>query len=172
LGTKSAPQLQIPQSLEAAAFRAIDKVLRNDPVLGPVTRQFISWTDSDDDFYEPSWELCPFLKISPYPAGSAWVTEMQHSADLMLRVQAATKGTDIVNLMNYWALVRGAIFPQTVAQANIVQLAILNANPDIQGGITKPEIRLNGFGVSEPDQEGLRVMIAEGTIRFGMLIPT
>lgn len=165
MGTKSAPSVP-PDGPETKAFRAIILALKNDKLLSLTTNTFISWTDDDQDMYEPTWSLCPFLKVSPAPAESGWITEGQHLMPMVLQVQVATQGTGISNLLNYWNLIRLAIFPQvSIAAAEAVR------DPLTEAGITKPTILLNGYAHREED-EGLRILIAVGTIRFGMLIGT
>ncbi len=166
MSTKAAPNLQIPRSIETACFRAICQVLRNDSVLGPATNTFVSWTDSDQDLYDPAWALCPWLKVSPFPTASDWITESQHSSPITLRVQLAVRGLNVDNLLNYFGAVRNAIFPQSsIAALNAVQQVLMGA------GILKPTITLAGYGHSV-DDEGLRILIADATIRFALFVGT
>jgi hypothetical protein len=166
VGTKAAPSLQIPACQETQAFRAICQVLENDPILSPATQTFIKWTDVDLDVWDPAWSLCPWLKVSPFPTESNWIMEAAHDMPMTVRIQAATRGTNIDNLMNYWSLVRNAIFRQDGnANADAVRTILMNA------GINRPTINLNAYGHSV-DDEGLRILIADGTIKFGMFINT
>jgi hypothetical protein len=143
-------------------------VLKSDPVLGPVTNTFVTWDDDDKDLYDPTWSMCPWMKISPFPSESDWITESQHTSPMVVRIQVAVQGTLVDNLMDYWALVRAAIFPQTVAAANAVETILMNS---AGGRINKPTIQLSGYGFSVEDS-GLRMLIADGTIRFGMFLQT
>lgn len=166
MGTKAAPNLQIPTCQETKAYRALCQVFRNDPILLSVTTMFVSWSDRDEDLWEPSWNFCPWLKINPAPTESDWITESQHTMPVTVQMQVATQGTNVDNLMNYWALIRAAIFPQTdVASAEAVRNLLMSA------GVNKPTINLNGFGYNV-DDAGNRILIANGTIRLGLFVGT
>ena len=171
MGLRSAPDLQIPLSVESASFRAIESVLKNDPTLGPLLRHFSAWRDEDADLMEPEWGLCPYLRISPSPIESDWVTEGQHTGGFALNVQLAVQGTRIDNLMNFWAVVRNAIWPQDITASNAVAQKIRGAHQDIEG-VTKPRIQTSGFQPSEPDEMNRRMLIAAGSIFFPMLLRT
>jgi hypothetical protein len=115
--------------------------------------------------------LCPYLSLRPFPSEGTWLTEQQHAMPLVIHITAAVKGLDVTQLMNYWALIRTALFPQTVAAVNTVQTLFANATVGSGGVMTKPTIAMNGYGPMI-DDEGMRLMVAEGTVRFGMNIFT
>jgi hypothetical protein len=171
MATRSAPQLQIPESVEAAAFRAVEMIFKNDPVLGPLVRFFSAWRDEDNDIVDAEWNICPYLRISPTPIESDWVTEGQHSGGFQLRCEMAVQGTNVNNIMNYWAVIRRAIWPVDVPTQQAIALKIRGAHQDIEG-VTKPRIQMSGFSVSPPDEMGRRMLTAAGVIFFPMLIRT
>jgi hypothetical protein len=163
--------LPLPDSPETAIFYAFSKVLQSDPVFFPVTEYFVDWTDDDKATQELTHSRCPYCMIKPFPTESTWVTEQQHDSPLMIHVTLAVKGLSVKNLMNYWHAMRRALFPQTVAAENAVQTIFANATVGLGGVMTKPTLQLSGYG-PQTVEEGLRVLVAEATIRFGTLIKT
>ena len=108
--SQSNPQLPLPAAPETQAFRAFETVLKDDPTLSPIVRTWVTWTGSNDDLLEPTFSNCPYIRLSPFPAGSDWVTEGQHSSPLVIRIQAAVSGSRADNLLNFWARFAGHSF--------------------------------------------------------------
>ena len=171
MGTKSAPKLDIPECCESKVFRTFEHILRNDFILGPATQTMVAFHDDDLQLQPISWSLCPYLSLKPFPSEGVWLTEGQHAMPLSIHITAAVRGLDVTNLMNYWALIRTALFPQTVAAVNAIQTLFANACAGSGGVMTKPTISMNGYGPMI-DDEGLRLMVAEGIIKFGMNVLT
>jgi len=118
-----------------------------------------------------SSSLCPYCMIKPFPSESTWVTEQQHDGPLMVHITLAVKGLAIRNLFKYWHAMRRALFPQTVAGNAAVQAIFTSATAGLGGNMTKPTLQLSGYGPLVED-EAIRMLVAEATIKFGMLIKT
>ena len=88
-----------------------------------------------------------------------------------LELELAVQGTKMDNLMNFWAVIRGAIWPVDLTAQGIVIQKIRGAHPDVEG-VTKPTIQMSGFRSSEPDEMGRRMLLSSGNILFPMLIRT
>jgi hypothetical protein len=162
----SSPHLELPDGTEWIAYDAIVKVLKNDPTFGRVINTFVDWDGSSNDTAEPAYSLCPFCRIGPFPAESGWLTETQHLAPMALRITLAVKGTRIREIMNLWAAMRNAIWPQTEPQMSKAR------DPMTAAKIWRPTIMLNAYGATEPDSEACRMLIADGTIKFALPIQT
>ena len=160
------PQLHCEAAPETTAFRTVVSVLRQDPVLKRLVKQWAVWDGSSEDLWEPSFATCPFLRLSPYPDGSDWATEIQHASPLILRVQAAVAGTDSDQIMNFWNAIRSAIFPSNQAQKTTVQGRLQGA------GILKPVIAQSAYGVLPDETTGAPMIVADGVIKLKMLITT
>jgi hypothetical protein len=171
LGTKAAPKLDIPECAESKVFRTFEHILKEDYILGSVTELLIAYHDSDDSLYEPAWTYCPFLALTPFPSEGVWLTEGQHAMPLRIHIKVAVRGLDVTNLFNYWALIRTALFPQTVAAVNAIQTLFANACAGSGGVMTKPTLQMNGYGPMI-DDKGMRLLVAEGVVQFGMNIFT
>jgi hypothetical protein len=165
--SQSNPTLDLPAGPETASFRAFERVLKDDPILGPAVKTWVTWTGSNDDLLEPTFSSCPYLRLSPYPTSSDWVSEGQHKMPLTVNIQAAVAGTRADNLLNLWNAVRLALFPQSsVAAAEAVRTVLQAA------GVSKPTLRISAYAVGIDEKSGCRLLIADGTIEFNMLIST
>jgi hypothetical protein len=154
------PQLNLPQSVETRVFRAIQQVLIADQVFAPVCNVFVQLDGSQWDTAEPNYSLCPYCAIGPFPTESNWITELQHYAPLTLRVQLAVQGTLFDNIGNFWGAMRDAFF-------KIPAMQYLTA-----AGVLKPTVTVNAYGITPEDKDGNRMLVADGTIKFGIFIPT
>lgn len=138
----------------------------------PATRYFVAWHDDDKTLEPISASLCPYFTMQPFPAEGTWLTEQQHAMPLMIHIAMAVVGLDVTQLMNYWATVRGALFPQNTPGAYQLIAAQFEAACKGTGGtMTKPTLQLNAYGPMV-DKIGIRYLVAEGTIRFGTNIFT
>jgi hypothetical protein len=169
---KSATQLQIPTSIEAATFRTLESILKNDPVLGPLMRHFAAMRDDEADFIPPTWAICPYLRISIGPVASDWATEGQHEGGFALNCDMAVQGTDIVNLFNFWGVIRRAIFPWDNTASALIAQKIRGPHPELEG-VTKARIRqMIGYQPLDADEVGHRMYAGRGIIELPMLIRT
>lgn len=160
------PSPKNPQAQETKIFRAFCKVLRNDPILSAATETFLDWSGTEGDTWEPSWGLCPYLRVSPFPTQSDWVTEKQHSSPTTVHLEVATQGTDFDQIGNYWGLIRAALFPQNNPTQRDLVIATLQT-----AGVTRPTIRLSAFG-QQTDDKNQVILVARGSIEFGSLVLT
>jgi hypothetical protein len=161
------PHLDLPDGPETIAFDAILKVFKNDPVLERLVRTLVIWDGSITDTSEPAVSMCPFLKVSPFPTESFWITEGQHFGPLMLRVQCAVVGTRAREILNFWNAVRTAILPVAGSTQNAVVVPALTA-----AGVTKPTVQMSAYGWVGTGEDGVNMLVADGTVKFGLYIPT
>lgn len=161
------PQLDLPVAQEVVAFREIIKVLKSDTVFGPVVNTWVVWDGSVNDTTEPQYSFCPFCQVSPFPTESSWITEGQHSMPIVLRVLLGVAGTNFDAIGNFWAAMRAAIFPQN----NPTRRAFVESRLVGVARITRPTIQVSAYG-QQTEEKGAKFMIADGTIRFGLLIGT
>jgi hypothetical protein len=161
----SSHDLPLPVAPETAAFRMLETILKNDSAVQRHVRTFISWHDTTQSLLEPHDSMRPYLRISALPAQSNWITELQHDSPLAVQITIATDGLNIDNLMNWWSVIRSAIFPQDLTHFQAVTAKFASV------GVLRPIVTLNGFG-SMMDERERRLLVAVGTIRLAMHIHT
>jgi hypothetical protein len=167
---KSAPRLQIPDCVETGSFRAIESVLKNDRVLGPLLRHFSALRDEDADFVPPAYALCPYLSLSVSPITSDWITEGQHAGGFSVNFLMAVQGTNIDNLFNFWGVIRRAIFPLDIAEAEKVRAKIRGPHPDVEAP-TRARIRqMVDYAPNNNGELNQHFYVGRGIIDFPMLI--
>lgn len=162
----SGQQLQLADGEEAIAYRGVVAILRNDPVLQPLVKTFLAQLDTHEELLDPTYQLCPYLRIDPAPMTSNWITERQHKSDMVLDVTLATQGLDVVSLMNFWCAIRHALTPQDQVQyLKVVQFM-------------RDECKILNFEFifapyrSARGDEGLRFRVGVGRIRCGLFLGT
>lgn len=161
----SGAQLQIADGEEAKAYRGVVAILRNDPVLQPLVKTFLAQLDTHEELLDPTYQLCPYLRIDPAPMSSNWITEGQHKSDMVLDVTLSTQGLDVVSLMNFWTAIRHALLPQTPTQRDLIETAKRAA------GVLNFEFIFAPYRSARGD-EGLRYRVGVGRIRCGLFIYT
>ncbi len=159
------PKLDLPDSEETIAFRAVERILRNDPTLKRTLRHFHAWRGEQDDVLFPSPATCPELTIAPRPQASAWEAEGLHKMPFTIGFTLSVNGTNVDQLMNLWGAVRRALWPRDPVQMAAVRQIVVDAH------ITRPTLTLSGFGVQLQDR-GARVLIAQGQLNVLLLVST
>jgi hypothetical protein len=120
--TLNYPRLDLPAAQEVGAFRAVDRIIRQDPACrAAFGRSIYSWTGDALDDAEPTWDTCPWIRLSPVPGRADWENVGQHRFPMSVAIELAAAGTRIDELMNLWGIVRAALFPQGPAQLAVVQ---------------------------------------------------
>lgn len=160
------PKLDLPAAQEVAAFRAIDRIIRQDPVCKRIFgKNFYSWTGDPLDTNDPTSESCPWIRLSPVPGASSWENVGQHRMPMSVAIELAVSGTRIDELLNLWGVVRAALFPQDLDQLAAVQAIIDTAN------ITKGRMTRAAYAVSK-DDKGVKILKATGDVELLLLINT
>lgn len=161
------PRLDLDPAPETTAFRAVDAVLRADPVLVRVLNKqgWFSWRGDPLDDAGPALSTCPWLRITPQSGPSDWETEGQHRMPLVVGIELAVGGTNADQLANLWHAVRGALFPADPARRADVRSALQAA------GITRGRITQPAFAIRK-DSAGNKIILAGGTLELLLLIDT
>lgn len=162
----SFPKLDIPDQTETIAFRALEKVFKNDPRLSNVVRFWATWTgDMNIDMMKPTFGTCPFFRLSPFPDASDWVTESQHDLSIIVQVELFTAGSDVNQIMNLWGATRRALFPAALSAKQAIMTSLQAV------GISKPIITRASYGVIQ-QEEGVVILTATGMIKLVLLVQT
>ena len=181
----SYPRLPLPDSEETVAFRAVDAVLRTDPTISSLCQvagaagssegsggMYLSWSGQYEDVSDPTYNTCPYLRISPGGLGSTWETEGQHRMPMAIAIEAAVVGSDFTQVGNFWGAIRRALFPprdsdDNIARADWVRAKLQAANIS-RGILTAP-----AYTVKVDDSTGgPRIIRADGTLELVLLINT
>ncbi len=145
-----------PDSPETKAFRAVEQVLRTDPQLKKIGVNFNTLTDDPGDVVDPSISQMPYLSLAPYAGGTGWYSEAEHESNVGVEIRLYVEGTHADDIMNFWAWVRGALFPQDPARRAVVDG--LMSPLVINGQLTK-----QGFSGYSPDGKA-RALVAQGAL--------
>jgi hypothetical protein len=159
------PKLAIPDVEETIAFRCIDSILRTDPTIKRIVKDFGSWTGEASDIFGPTPATCPNLMLTPRANGSKWETEGQHAMPFSIIVMVAVNGTNIDQLLNFWGCIRRALWPSDMERMEAIHAKMAEAK------IIRPTITMNAFAPFRT-KDGGRVWIAEGSINLLLHINT
>jgi hypothetical protein len=160
------PKLNLPDGAETLAFRAVERVLATDPLLSSAVRTLVAWRGEAADLLEPAFATCPFVKLSPAPAASAWETEGLHRAPLVVAIDLAVAGTDVDQLLNLWAAVRLALWPPDPARAAVVRPIYDDAR------IVRPVLTLAGYGTRLDEKSGAPMLAAAASLQLILHVDT
>jgi hypothetical protein len=159
------PKLSLPDVEETIAFRAIDSILRTDPVLQRVVKSWSSWNGESGDVFMPTPATCPSLELTPQPTASRWEAEGMHAMPFNILIRAAVNGTDVNQIMNMWGFVRRALWPSDPTRLLAIQTRIAEAR------VTRPTLTMQGYG-TKLAEGGVRLLAAQGTLNVLLLIDT
>ena len=161
----SFPKLALPDVEETIAFRCIDSILRNDPILKRVVRDYNAWTGDASDVFSPTPATCPNLQLATRATGAKWETEGQHAMPFTIAITVAVNGSNLDQLLNFWGHVRRALWPKDLDRMNAIRAKIAAA------GITKGTMAMNATGF-QMQKDGARLLIAQGSLNLFLLIDT
>lgn len=160
------PKLDLPPAAEQAAFRAIDRIVRQDPQCKRVFgRSIYSWLGDALDDAMPAFDTCPWIRLTPSPEAADWGNVGQHRFPMQVGIELATAGTNVDNLMNLFGVVRNALFPQDPAQFAAVRALIVAA------GITQGKFTRAAYAVNK-DDKGNKVLMAAGSLELVIYVNT
>jgi hypothetical protein len=98
-----------PTGREMGAFRAVEEILREDPVLAPRVRTWSTWRGEQVDTMPLVPAMCPYLQMSPVMFPDEPMGEGAHKANFGIRMRLAVDGVVAEDIVNFWSAVRGAV---------------------------------------------------------------
>jgi hypothetical protein len=161
----ASPKLKLPNSREQVAFRAVEQLLKSDPLLSVTVKAWRSWKGEQEDIAPPTFSTCPYVRLTPLPEVSERRTEIEHMMPLDIQIVIAVAGSDFDQLTNFWGAIRSAVYP-TVEPRRTLALDMSN-----DATITRSQMTMNAIAVKVEDQ-GLRMIVAKGTLQIILLIRT
>lgn len=164
----SGSKLALPKGAETIAYRALEDVLRTDPTLNRVVKTWASWRGDPSDLLQPCPALCPFIQVSPRPAGASWAAEGLHKEPLYIAVFVAVAGLDVDELLNLWAAIRGAVFPQDQARHEVVAEKLMVDAKVVKATIITPALE----PASDKKDAPPNMLFARGLVELLLHVPT
>lgn len=103
------PLLPIRSRYRGPAFRGIETVLREDPVLASVVKTWRSREGADTDMQMPAWDMMPLIGLSPIPSPNAMEAIDLTRINFQVSVQMFVPGTCVDDILALWEAVEDAI---------------------------------------------------------------
>jgi hypothetical protein len=111
----------LPDVAETRAFRAVCRVLRNDPTLRAVGLKFRDWQDTPKDVAPVAIDEMPLLELTPSVLPGGWWSEGEQQTNLDVDGLFYLPGTHADNVTNFLGAIRAAMWPTDPARRAIVE---------------------------------------------------
>jgi hypothetical protein len=108
-GADPQPKLGLKSQYRAVAFRAIESILRTDPVLTTLPITWRSREGFPDDYPILAPDLFPMIALSPMPVASTLRDEMTTRITFKVAVEVFVQGTCVDDILNLWEAIEDAI---------------------------------------------------------------
>ena len=102
-------RLTIPSKYRGPAFRAIESLLREDPVLVSVVKTWRSREGFDTDMQMPAWDMQPMVALSPAPLPNKQASEADNFINFTVNVELYVPGTCYEDIDALWSAIEDAI---------------------------------------------------------------
>jgi hypothetical protein len=101
--------LDIPDGPRAIAFRAVERVLREDPSLDRVVKTWLSREGQKWDMEAPAPDMLPLVALSPMPRPDTNLTNVSAKVNFAMSVEVWVPGSCVDDATNLWDLVCEAL---------------------------------------------------------------
>jgi hypothetical protein len=101
--------LDLKADFRTTAFRAVEAILREDPVLAGVVKTWRSREGHDDDLSVPATGMMPLIGLSPLPTPNAVDSIDEIKVRFEVSVQLFVEGTCVDDILNLWGAVEDAV---------------------------------------------------------------
>lgn len=156
--------LNLPVSAYTKLYRAIERQLKDDPVLQGVVRCWNVFKGKTEDFQKPSINQYPAVALLVSSSGmSAW-SQAANEETMVIDIEMAVAGTDQDDLLNLWWAIQKALKPSTKGRKILIE----SLKDD---GCTT--VVFEGFGKSALNHVKYRddnTMVGTGSIYINLLI--
>lgn len=158
-------KLAIEDCPESIVWDVVYKILSEDPDIRRLGTTIRAWQGEPEDLIEPTIAQLPFIRLSPAPDQTGWENIAQSKSFLKINIMIIVEGTCASDLLNFWSVVRAAIFPQQQAQYEQV-LALTTAAQVIRFTISGLPFQPKLLG------DNLDVLVGDGSITASILVNT
>lgn len=113
----SAHNLDLPKSPRVKVFRAMEAIVRGNPVFQRAVKpsSFRTWSGSSDDGKEFTVEHAPAMRWTPTNGPESFRTPDMASGDLRIMCEVLTRGTCSDDMANFWWMIERCFYPAMVA---------------------------------------------------------
>lgn len=98
-----------PLCREAAAFRAVEDILREDPVMAARDVRFRTFDGQRMDGMKPSFNQGPIVTLTPRVLPSVISTRLINTAQLAINLRVEVPGMVAEDIFNFWGAIRSAM---------------------------------------------------------------
>ena len=105
--------LNLPQSPRASVFRALETIVRGNPVFGRVVKpsSFRTWKGDPMDAQPFGYEIAPAMRWTPMNGGEIFKTPDTIAGLLTINCEILIKGTNVDDTVNFWWMVVRCFYP-------------------------------------------------------------
>jgi hypothetical protein len=107
--------LNLESSRPTLIFRQLERRFRSKVSRVKTWR---TWQGTPADNDPPTADLCPWVRLTPSPAGDGARDNISQRGRLVVRVELVTRGTCIDDMLDLWALFEEACFPYDQTESN------------------------------------------------------
>lgn len=139
------PSLDIESRYRAKAFRAIETVLREDPVLGRVVNRWSTREGVAGELIAPTADQMPMIALTPVPNPSTVFGVDETRINFAVAVQVFVKGTCVDDLFALWEAVEDAIRDSRPFRTSTVREFLCGAIDPAPAGVMMLRPGVPGF---------------------------
>jgi hypothetical protein len=124
----SSPKLDLPTSPRTAVFRAMETIVRQNPVFERVVKpdRFRTWEGHPRDIKPFSYQEAPCLRWTPVNMAEKFETPDMMTGDLLLNCEVIVAGSCSDDLTNFWWMLELCFYPGGQSN-NVIQQTLRNA---------------------------------------------
>lgn len=128
--------LTIRSKYRGPAFRAIETILREDPVLAEHVKTWRSREGHDEDMQMPGWDMCPLIALSPIPRPNTILGVDESKINFAVSVELFVQGSCVEDILALWEAVEDAVVDDKPFRGGKVRdylCSILSLSPGPRG---------------------------------------
>lgn len=156
--------LNLEKSAYTKIYRAVERQLKNDPVLQGVVKCWNVFTGDHQDFQKPTVSQYPAVALLVSSSGMSPWSQATNEETMVIDIEMAVFGTDQDDLLNLWWAIQKALKPSTDGRKALV--AALRDDPCTT-------VVFEGFGKSALNHVKFlqdNSMVGTGSIYINLLI--
>jgi len=157
--------LDLKRGVRSKVFRAIETVLRADPVLDRTIRTWVTWDGTNPSQSADLPGMCPILRLEPSVGPMGWFDPSSQFGPLVIRVGMVVQSYHAEDYLDLWEAIEGALYPEGNWEA---QQRIRNALADLGAEIGQVEFSLPA---TTPDPRGVAdgLFLCSGMMRISIV---
>ncbi len=121
--------LNLPQSPRDAVYRAMEGIVRQNPVFQRIVKptSFRTWHGNPEDAKEFTFEIAPAMRWTPMNTADTFSTPDSMRGDLLINAEILIKGTNCSDYQNFWWMVALCFYPNNTLLARNTIIGTLQA---------------------------------------------